>query len=408
MGSVRFAIASAAVILAGCGEGCPDLVTFAGDQPSWPNVAGAVVSYTLRVEVPPACHVPGSRVSLAVTGPSGEAVPVSVRAREDLVADATFTPEVAGNHHIRAALLPGGQRFDDHVTVLRPSAEARELHRLDLSPSLCLPLTETAAGTLVCGGALLRDGRVVARVAGSFVIAGRAIWTLGDGRVRRYVESEDGALRQDPPDDLSVAPAPYRVADEPPEQLIAREDDLVVAFAASLVRFRVAGGALVQGRPEVSFGGGRFGGRFTGERSMVVWAMANDLRARLRYCPVELTDDGGLRLRDDCPRAGPDWRDANVSWQPGAGHLMLTWWSSGRAIRYERIRVEPDRLVSAGSVYLHQRHVRAGLGGAIVETPEGLLAEELRLPPPFVPLGATRSYIVAQRGPFLDVRVFAR
>jgi hypothetical protein len=174
------------------------------------------------------------------------------------------------------------------------------------------------------------------------------------------------------------------------------------------VRFRVAGGALVQGRPEVSFGGDRFGGRFVDERSLVVWAMVNDLRARLRYCLVELTDDGGLRLPDDCPRAGPGWRDANVSWQPGDGHLTLTWWSLDRAIRFERIRVEPDRLVSAGSVYLHQRHVRVGLGGAIVETPDGLLAEELRLPPAFVPVGSTRSYIVGQRGPFLDVRVFAR
>ncbi len=107
-------------------------------------------------------------------------------------ANVRFTPLLPGRHHVIVSFAPVGSLQQLAVHVARGWSGTSSFL---LPLPRCAQLDRTARGTWVCDGVALREpgGRQVRLGTSStppdVAIAGNVVWVVGDGRVRRYVDT---------------------------------------------------------------------------------------------------------------------------------------------------------------------------------------------------------------------------
>ncbi|QSQ11576.1 hypothetical protein [Myxococcus landrumensis] len=171
-----------------------------------------------------------------VFDPEGQPIPVEV-AWDPMngVPRLAFTPTTEGRHHVLVAFTPVGgiRQFGIHVARTwsgSPTPVTLPLPR-------CAQLDRTSRGLWLCDGVALRDPAATPLRLGSatsppdVAVAGNIVWVLGDGRVRRYVDTGTeleltGSLL------LSTTEAVKVI-----QSRLASENELVVMDNQSLHRF---------------------------------------------------------------------------------------------------------------------------------------------------------------------------
>ncbi|MBZ4420795.1 hypothetical protein [Myxococcus sp. RHSTA-1-4] len=207
-----------------------------------------------------------------------------------------FTPRMAGRHHVLVAFAPVGSVQQFGAYVARPWRGSNSSITLPLPR--CTQLDRTARGTWLCDGVALREPNAKAvrfstsTVAPDVAISGNVVWVVGEGRVRRFVDTGT---------DLELTGSLLLSQSLPAIQSrLATENELLVLDARSLHRFTftdtgvlaAAGATPWPSGATVPFGIDSVTGllvRVAEDRLMVVqMERAPDSRA----CPFQLGPDG--------------------------------------------------------------------------------------------------------------------
>ncbi|WP_164011630.1 hypothetical protein [Pyxidicoccus trucidator] len=133
-------------------------------------------------------------VTATVYDPGNHILPSEVMLRHGgAIATVRFTPRTTGRHHVLVAFAPVGsvQQLGAYVAgdwSGNNSAIVLPLPR-------CTQLDRTTRGTWLCDGAALREpsGRVVrlgtSSIPPDVAVSGNVVWVVGEGRVRRFVDT---------------------------------------------------------------------------------------------------------------------------------------------------------------------------------------------------------------------------
>jgi hypothetical protein len=134
-----------------------------------------------------------SSVSAQVYDPENTPLPVEASlGGSGLSATLRFTPGRSGRHHVLVAFAPVGSVQQFGVYVARPWTGSAPVQ---LPLPRCTQLDRTARGTWLCDGVALREpgARPVrlgtSTVAPDVAVAGNVVWVVGEGRVRRFVDT---------------------------------------------------------------------------------------------------------------------------------------------------------------------------------------------------------------------------
>lgn len=236
---VLLAVAALAGLTAcpGTGGDCFDVgVPGIGNEPP-PQLALVGQPSDVEVEafIPFTCEGEGQlpdSLSSEVYSPDNRLLPSTPVLRDSRAGAVRFTPDVPGRYHVLAAFAPvGGIR---QLDVLAAVDRSREGTLLAL-PETCAQLERTARGTLLCGAAVVRDGKVTQRLGGGtgqvprmVAVAGDVVWAVDAANVYRYVDTGGATLT------FSGA---VEHRDTQPEFLLATADELLVLHSARLQRF---------------------------------------------------------------------------------------------------------------------------------------------------------------------------
>ncbi|MFP2906854.1 hypothetical protein ACLESD_17770 [Pyxidicoccus sp. 3LFB2] len=138
-------------------------------------------------------QVPESATA-TVYDPGNHVIPSEVQLnRNGTLASVRFTPRTTGRHHVLVAFAPVGSVRQVGAYVAgdwsgSPSATTLPLPR-------CTQLDRTTRGTWLCDGVALREptGREVRLGTSSLppdvAVSGNVVWVVGEGRVRRFVDT---------------------------------------------------------------------------------------------------------------------------------------------------------------------------------------------------------------------------
>jgi hypothetical protein len=247
---------------------------------------------------PSAAQVPDS-VTAQVLDPENRLLPSEVSLRPGgLSATVHFTPRMTGRHHVLVAFAPVGSVQQLGTYVTRPWSGTGGPVTLPLPR--CTQLDRTSRGTWICDGVALREpgARPVrfstSSVAPDVTVAGNVVWVVGEGKVRRFVDTGTelaltGSLLTSPEEPVKVI-----------QSRLATENELLVLDNLFLHRFTFtdtgvldAAGATVwtDGGPK-SFGvDGAMGllVRMAEDRVRVVWM---DETLDSQACPFQRGPDG--------------------------------------------------------------------------------------------------------------------
>ncbi|MCP3136514.1 hypothetical protein [Pyxidicoccus xibeiensis] len=173
-------------------------------------------------------------VTAEVFDPDNQPVPSEVMLdRSGLSATVQFTPRTTGRHHVLVAFAPVGSVQQLGIYVVGDWTGASTATTLPLPR--CTQLDRTTRGTWVCDGVALREpgGRLVrystSSTAPDVAIAGNVVWMVGEGRVRRYV---DTGTELELTGSLLVNTSVRTI-----QSRLATEDELLVLDDANLHRF---------------------------------------------------------------------------------------------------------------------------------------------------------------------------
>ncbi|NVJ28288.1 MULTISPECIES: hypothetical protein [Myxococcus] len=171
------------------------------------------------------------------------------------VATLSFTPTVVGRHHVILAFTPvGGIR---QLGVYAASRWAGASSPVTLPLPRCGQLERTTHGLWLCDGVALRgpSDRPLRLGTGStapdVAVSGNVVWVVGDGRVRRYVDTGSeleltGSLL------LSTMPGVKAI-----QSRLASENELVVLDTESLHRFVFTDKAVLEAPAPTAWAPGR-------------------------------------------------------------------------------------------------------------------------------------------------------
>ncbi|MFP2926761.1 hypothetical protein ACLESO_16490 [Pyxidicoccus sp. 3LG] len=143
---------------------------------------------------PSANQVPQS-VTAEVFDPDNQPIPSEVTLEPGgLSATVRFTSKTTGRHHVLVAFAPVGSIQQMGIYVVGPWTGASTATTLPFPR--CTQLDRTARGTWVCDGVALREpgGKTVrfstsTTLAPDVAISGNVVWVVGEGRVRRFVDT---------------------------------------------------------------------------------------------------------------------------------------------------------------------------------------------------------------------------
>ncbi|AGC41756.1 hypothetical protein MYSTI_00398 [Myxococcus stipitatus DSM 14675] len=125
-----------------------------------------------------------------------EGLPIPVEVTWDVmnaVPRLTFTPSAVGRHHALVAFTPVGGIRQFGIHMASPWSGAPTPVTLPLPR--CAQLDRTSRGLWLCDGVALRDPAAAPLRLGSattppdVAVWGNVVWVLGDGRLRRYVDT---------------------------------------------------------------------------------------------------------------------------------------------------------------------------------------------------------------------------
>ncbi|MCE9668898.1 hypothetical protein LY474_13835 [Myxococcus stipitatus] len=288
-----------------------------------------------------------------------------------------FVPTQVGRHHVILAFTPVGgvQQFGVYASEPWRGEQAP----VTLSLPRCTQLDRTASGLWLCDGAALREpsGRIqklgTTNLPPDVTVAGDVVWVVGDGRVRRYVDTGTdleltGSVLQSPQAPLDAIHA-----------RLATEDELVVLDDDSLARFVLTPEGVLTAPPPTAWrpasGLNPFGPdntlgllvRAAAQRVLTV-SLAADGHSEL--CPFEVDDKGSYaRTRESCRslRGRPSGLEEGVLWTQVGSRQSSS--QEGRALyrwgRAEGWLVEEGALVLDPSLEVTDSPLR---GGFVVPT----------------------------------------
>lgn len=171
----------------------PHYIVAQGEQVSLDVSAAPVQSLSSCGDEDRPTQAPQSAAA-QVFDPDNHPVPAEVSLSPDRrKAHVSFHPTVPGRHHVIVSFAPVGSLQQLTVHVARPWSGQGSGVLLPLPR--CAQLDRTSRGTWVCDGVALREpgGRQVRLGSSStppdVAISGNIVWVVGDGRVRRYVDT---------------------------------------------------------------------------------------------------------------------------------------------------------------------------------------------------------------------------
>ncbi|NMO17642.1 hypothetical protein HPC49_15215 [Pyxidicoccus fallax] len=231
-----------------------------------------------------------------VFDPENTSLPVEVSlGPSGTSASLRFTPRTTGRHHVLVAFAPVGSVRQLGVYVAQPWTGGEPI---SLPLPRCTQLDRTSRGTWLCDGVALREPNArpvrlgTATSAPDVAVAGNVVWVVGEGRVRRYV---DTGTDLELTGSLLLNASPLTV-----QSRLATENELLVLDNQTLHRFTFTDTGVLAASgttrwattPTTAFGVDSVTGllvRVAADRLMVVQMQRlPDSRA----CPFQLGPDG--------------------------------------------------------------------------------------------------------------------
>ncbi|NTX10089.1 hypothetical protein HUA76_04785 [Myxococcus sp. CA056] len=220
-----------------------------------------IATRTLQCESGKTAQAPDTATA-EVFDPENQLIPSEVSLQASgTVATLSFTPTVVGRHHVILAFTPvGGIR---QLGVYAASHWAGAPSPVTLPLPRCGQLERTAHGLWLCDGVALRSpsDRPLRLGTGAtppdVAVSGNVVWVVGDGRVRRYVDTGSeleltGSLLLSTTTGVKVI-----------QSRLASENELVVLDAELLHRFVFTDTGVLEsptpafwatGQPRIPFG----------------------------------------------------------------------------------------------------------------------------------------------------------
>jgi hypothetical protein len=281
------------------------------------------------------------RVTATVYDPGNHILPSDVTLRPDeQVATVRFTPRTTGRHHVLVAFAPVGSIQQLGAYVARSWSGSTSATTLPLPR--CTQLDRTSRGTWLCDGVALREpgGRAVrlgtSTLAPDVAVSGDVVWVVGEGRVRRFVDTGTelelmGSL-------LLGTAAPVRVV----QSRLATANELWVLDEHRLHRFTfsdtgvlaAAGATPWTSGSETTFGADGVMGLLVRQGPDRVLVVRMREGPNSQACPYQLRPDGAFaRTSEPCQSVSgmPVGLEEGVLWtrvgEPGqtSGQTLLRW-----------------------------------------------------------------------------------
>ncbi|WP_338871827.1 hypothetical protein [Myxococcus stipitatus] len=318
----------------------------------------------------------------------------------------SFTPTTVGRYHAIIAFTPVGGIQQFGLYVASPWTGASTAVTLPLPR--CAQLDRTSRGLWLCDGVALRDSAAAPLRLGSatsppdVAVSGNVVWVLGDGRVRRYVDTGT---------ELELTGSLLLSTTEGVQTLQARlasENELVVMDNQSLHRFVFTDAGVLLAPPSTLW-------TTTGMRTFAVDAAVGllvraspdqVLTVSLREatdseaCPFSLQSNGSFaRTSAPCTplRGRPVGLEEGVVWTqsepraPGSPSAMLRRWEISQGKLVEQSSLILDGLLSVTSVPVRAGFTVPTLSPGLwmpvpVRSPLGPATLRLEVMPPGLPL----------------------
>ncbi|MFY1824851.1 hypothetical protein ACN47A_02980 [Myxococcus fulvus] len=280
-------------------------------------------------------------------------------------ATVSFTPTTVGRHHVLLSFAPVGgvRQLGVHVA----GAWSGSPTPVTLPLPKCGQLDRTARGLWLCDGVAVRGAEDrplrlgTATTPADVSVAGNVVWVVGDGRVRRHVDTGTELELTDSllTDALSTRPLQAR---------LASENELVVLDSEQLHRFVLTDAGVLTAPPSTPWWVTGTPGRFGRERSTGLLVRASAERVLVvsmrlgaqdsQACPFELSAQGSLLPVTDEPCAPLRGRPVGLE----DGILWTLVGSAQPQILYRWAR-EGDRLEQDGALGLE---LSLGVGDAFL------------------------------------------
>lgn len=323
---------------------------------------------TLSCNDTAASQVPDS-VTAEVYDPDNQLLPSSVSlSAGGTAAVVRFTPMTSGRHHVLVAFAPVGSVQQLGAYVARdwdgsPTATTLPFPR-------CTQLDRTARGTWLCDGVALHEGGRTQRLGTSTLapdvaLSGNVVWVVGDGRVRRFVDTGTdleltGSL-------LLSASAPLSTV----QSRLASENELWVLDNLRLHRFTftdtgvlaAAGAVLWPSGSEVSFGTDSAAGLLVRAAADRVLVVRMKQYPNSQACPYRLGTDGAFEAaKEPCQElpGQPVGYEEGVVWTRVGEPFQSTGQTLRRWVLSDGALVEQGTLVLDSQVEGVTSALRAG------------------------------------------------
>jgi hypothetical protein len=246
-----------------------------------------------------------------VLDPENHRVPAEV-SLSDMGGEATvsFTPTSVGRHHVLLSFAPVGgvRQLGVHVAGAwrgSPTPVTLPLPR-------CGQLDRTTRGLWLCDGVAVRGAADrplrlgTATTPADVSVSGNVVWVVGDGRVRRYVDT--GAELE-----LTDSLLTDALGTRPLQARLASENELVVLDSERLHRFVLTDAGVLTAPPSTPWWGTATPGRFGRDQSTGLLVRASARRVLVlsmlrgaqdsQACPFEPSVEGSLLPVTDEPCA---------------------------------------------------------------------------------------------------------